>query len=112
MRSLGADNHTVTALHFILHSATAQNLLSVLLSLFFAASSQILYGHAGGVTGVCWVPGSSRVLSVGEDRSVLEWEAGPAGGSAPVARMDHVHEDAIIAVVVGASASCEGLTFS
>eukprot|EP00198_Chlamydomonas_reinhardtii_P010826 XP_001700163.1 transient receptor potential ion channel protein [Chlamydomonas reinhardtii] len=63
------------------------------------ACVRILYGHAGGVTGVCWVPGSSRVLSVGEDRSVLEWEAGPAGGSAPVARMDHVHEDAIIAVV-------------
>ncbi|KAG2434853.1 hypothetical protein HXX76_007738 [Chlamydomonas incerta] len=63
------------------------------------ACVRILYGHAGGVTGVCWIPGSSRVLSVGEDRSVLEWEAGPAGGSAPVARMDHVHEDAIIAVV-------------
>ncbi|KAG2434963.1 hypothetical protein HYH02_012159 [Chlamydomonas schloesseri] len=63
------------------------------------ACVRILHGHAGGVTGVCWIPESSRVLSVGEDRSVLEWEAGPAGGSAPVARMDHVHEDAIIAVV-------------
>ncbi|GIL89231.1 hypothetical protein Vretifemale_17030, partial [Volvox reticuliferus] len=63
-----------------------------------------LYGHAGGVTGVCWVPGTSRVLSVGEDRSVLEWETGPMGRCNPVARMDHVHEDAITAVVVSPDA--------
>ncbi|KAG2483536.1 hypothetical protein HYH03_017590, partial [Edaphochlamys debaryana] len=64
------------------------------------ALMRTLYGHAGGVTGVSWVPGTSRVLSVGEDRCVLEWDASPSGGPQPVARMDHVHEDAIVAVVV------------
>ncbi|GIL44235.1 hypothetical protein Vafri_1749 [Volvox africanus] len=63
-----------------------------------------LYGHAGGVMGVCWVPQTTRVLSVGEDRSVLEWETEPTGRNHPVARMDHVHEDAITAVVVSPDA--------